>query len=90
MNLLEESEIITRSVYQFISRIERVSPYKSCVKFNLVESKAGEYMARLEVVANSFEILLTKKNASLETLLAEFDQAFDDRLKPWLEGRFSA
>ena len=90
MKLINENDDIKRAVYDFICRIERISPYRSNVKFSIVEKNSGEYSARLEVIANSFEILLTKKKDSLITLLADLDTAFDERLKPWLEGRFSA
>ena len=90
MDLINEDEGIKRVVYDFVCRIERASPYRSSVRFGLVEKDSGHYTARLEVMANSFEILLTKKNPCLTTLLSEFDTAFDERLKPWLEGRFSA
>jgi len=89
-NLIHDSDDIKRAVYDFVCKIERSSPYKSNVNFCLVEKESGEFTARLEVVANSFEILLTKKNSSLINLLAEFNEAFSEKLKPWLEGRFSA
>ena len=90
MDLINEDNNVKRIIYDFVCRIERASPYRSNVKFGLVEKENGSFSAKLEVMANSFEILLTKKNPCLTTLLAEFDSAFDERLKPWLEGRFSA
>ena len=90
MNLINNDYDSKKSIYDFVCRIERTSPYRSVVSFNVVESEEKEFSARLEVVANSFEILLTKKNNSLQELLKDFESAFNERLKPWLEGRFSA
>ena len=90
MKLIDENDDLKRLVYDFVCRIERASPYRSNVKFNLIEGAKGNYSARLEVVANSLEILITKKNKSITELLKEFDESFNQRLKPWLEGRFSA
>jgi hypothetical protein len=90
MNLIKEDEDLKKAVYDFVSRIERSSPSRSSVKFSLVEKQVGGFSARLEVSANAFEILLTKKNKSFITLISDFDIAFRERLKPWLEGRFSA
>ena len=90
MKLINESDDIKRAIYDFVTRIERISPYRSVVKFNLVEKKDYIYSARLEVVTNSFEILLTKADLGLIELLKEISESFDERLKPWLEGRFSA
>ena len=90
INLQSDDQHLKKAVYHFVSQIERTSPYLSTVKFYLAEGESGDYNARLEVVASSFEILLTKKNTSFIALLEEFKDSFNERLKPWLEGRFSA
>lgn len=90
INLVQENELIKRAIYDFVGRIERTSPYRSVVKFFIVENENGLFSGRLEVTCTSFEILLTKQNDSINTLLEEFKDSFNDRLKPWLEGRFSA
>ena len=90
MKLMNESDDTKRAIYDFVTRIERISPYGSVVRFNLIEKKNQSFSARLEVVTNSFEILLSKSDLSLVDLLKEISQSFDERLKPWLEGRFSA
>ena len=89
LNLNTESDELKRMVFDFVRHVERVSPYLSQVKFFVSQSQNEEYSARLEVAASSFEILLSKKNASMEALIEEFKQAYSERLKPWLEGRFS-
>lgn len=90
INVKNDSSDLKRAVYDFVCRIERISPYRSCVSFNLIQNESGEFTARLEVTSNSLEILLTKKNFSFIHLINEFNESFDDKLKPWLEGRFSA
>ena len=89
MKLSDNSEESKRIVHDFVCRIERSSPYGSSVCFNIVESESS-FSARLEVVSNSLEILITKKANGLAALIEEFDRSFEKKLKPWLEGRFSA
>ena len=88
--LKSENNEIKKSIHHFVSQIERTSPYLSTVKFYLAEGDAGIFNARLEVVASSFEILLTKQSTSYQAMLEEFKDSFNERLKPWLDGRFSA
>ena len=90
LNLLQDNDEIKKQVFDFVSYVERVSPYPSQVKFFMAENEKGSFSARLEVSTSSFEILLTKKSTSVEALFVEFRESVAERLKPWLEGRFSA
>ena len=90
LNLLHDNDEIKKQVFDFVSYAERVSPYPSQVKFFMAENENGHFSARLEVSTSSFEILLTKKSTSVEALFIDFRESVAERLKPWLEGRFSA
>lgn len=90
LNLIHDNDELKKQVFDFVSYVERVSPYPSQVKFFMAENEKGHFSARLEVSTSSFEILLTKKSTSGEALFLEFRESVAERLKPWLEGRFSA
>ncbi len=89
IRLFSTSEELKKVIYQFVTTVERMSPYRSLVNFSIVETHQSNYIGRLEVSASSFEILLSKENDNIESLITDLKKSFTDRLKPWLEGRFS-